>query len=118
MHVSDIVQANLRALETDADDYESVNVGTGRPTSVMDLVGLIARELGTEALDPEVTGTFREGDIRHCFADIQKARALLGYEPRVRVEEGVSEMVEWVRQQEADDRFDIAREELEQKGLA
>ena len=118
IHVSDIVQANLLALETDRADFQAVNVGTGRATSVAELATLIAGELGLADLKPELTGTFREGDIRHCYADIGRARELLGYEPRVALEEGVGALVAWVREQTAEDRFETAREELTRLGLA
>ena len=117
VHVSDIVQANLLALESDAADYEAVNVGTGRPTSIHQLAEMIRDRLGVDA-EPEITGSFREGDIRHCYADIARARDLLGYEPRVRIEDGVEELVGWVRSQEAEDRFETARQELSRLGLA
>ena len=117
IHVSDIVQANIRALENDGADYEAVNVGTGRATSIRELAELIRGELGAEP-EPEVTGSFREGDIRHCYADISKARRLLGYEPTVELRQGVGELVGWVRSQEAEDRFEQARAELVRQGLA
>ena len=117
IHVSDIVQANIRAMETDTADYEAINVGTGRATSIAELAALIGSALGSD-LEPEVTGSFREGDIRHCYADISKARALLEYTPRVDLKDGVRELVEWVRSQAAEDRFDVARAELARQGLA
>lgn len=117
IHVSDIVQANIRALESDGADYQAVNVGTGTPTSIRALGDLIARELGVE-VEPEVTGSFREGDIRHCYADISRARRLLGYEPTTPLEHGVAQLVEWVRAQEAEDRFESAQAELVRMGLA
>jgi len=51
-------------------------------------------------LPPQVTGRYRVGDIRHCFADIERARRLLGYEPRVGLEEGMQELVQWLDEQE------------------
>ncbi len=59
----------------------------------------------------------RVGDIRHCFADIELARDLLGYEPRVSLEDGLTEFTEWIRTQSADDRFDAAAAELASRGL-
>src|SRR6185295_6124953 len=83
VHVSDIVQANLLALETDRADYEALNVGTGQPTTVRGVADAILGALGRADLRPSVLGTFREGDIRHCYADISRARDLLGYAPKV-----------------------------------
>src|SRR5262249_22679742 len=95
VHVSDIVQANLRAMESEGADYQAVNVGTGRPTSVRQVAKLLAEGLGKD-LEPEIVARYREGDIRHCVADISRAQALLGYEPRIRLEEGIPELLRWV----------------------
>jgi len=116
VHVSDIVQANLLALETDRADYEAVNVGTGVPTSINKITGMLSVGLG-KRIDPEIVGKYREGDIRHCYADISKARELLGYEPKVRIEDGIPELLEWVRSQNAEDRVSAAAGELESRKL-
>jgi dTDP-L-rhamnose 4-epimerase len=115
-HVSDIVQANLLALETDRADYQAVNVGTGRATSVLEAARLLAEGLGKD-IEPEVVGKYREGDIRHCVGDITRARELLGYEPKVTLEQGIPELVEWVRRQEATDRVNQATAELAARHL-
>jgi dTDP-L-rhamnose 4-epimerase len=112
VHVSDIVQANLLALETDRADYQAVNVGTGRATSVKQVMKMLAKGLGKQ-IEPEITGKYREGDIRHCVADITRARALLGYEPKVSIEQGIPELLEWVKRQEANDKVAQATAELE-----
>ena len=116
VHVSDIVQANLLALETDRADYEAINVGTGRATSVGEVARLLAEGLGREH-EAEFVGKYREGDIRHCIADITRARELLGYEPRVTLEAGIPELLTWVREQEADDRVAQATSELAARQL-
>ena len=116
IHVSDIVQANLLALEKDTADYQSLNVGTGRATSVRQVAKLLTEGLGKD-LEPEVVGKYREGDIRHCFADISRARKLLGYEPKVTLEQGIPELLGWVREQSAVDRVAQATVELESRQL-
>jgi dTDP-L-rhamnose 4-epimerase len=65
----------------------------------------------------EITGKYRAGDIRHCFADITAARRVLGYEPKVGFAEGFRHLAQWLRQQTAEDRAAKAREELEMYGL-
>ena len=55
--------------------------------------------------------------MRHCYADISKAREKLGFEPRVAFEDGVEDLIEWVRMQQAENRVDLAREELAVRGL-
>jgi dTDP-L-rhamnose 4-epimerase len=58
------------------------------------------------------------GDIRHCFADVSRARALLGYEPMVGFEEGLTELAEWLEGQIAHDRVSEASAELAARGLS
>lgn len=116
VHVSDIVRANLLALETDAADYQAINVGTGRPTSVRAVSDLLAKGLGLD-LEPEIVAKYREGDIRHCVADISKAKSLLGYEPQVSLEQGIPELLSWVRAQAAQDQVESATAELESRQL-
>jgi len=116
VHVSDIVQANLLALETDRADYQAVNIGTGIATSVRQVAELLARGLGKE-IEPEIVSRYREGDIRHCVADISRARQLLGYGPRVQLDQGIPELLKWVSKQEAEDRVSSATTELEARQL-
>ncbi|PYS69441.1 MAG: nucleoside-diphosphate-sugar epimerase [Acidobacteria bacterium] len=116
VHVSDIVQANLLALETDRADYQAVNVGTGVATSVRAVCNLLADGLGLD-IKPEIVGRYREGDIRHCISDITKARKLLGYEPKVSLNQGIPELLTWVRAQAAQDQVVSATAELESRQL-
>ncbi len=116
VHVSDIVQANLLALESDAANYQAINVGTGRAISVGEVSQILAAGLGKD-IEPEYVGKYREGDIRHCVADISKARKMLGYEPKVTLEQGMSELLDWVREQRPDDKVSAATNELVSKGL-
>src|SRR5712691_853508 len=100
VHVGDIVQACRLAMAMPAADYQVFNVGTGQPTSVLRVAELLAHELHWSG-DFEITGKFRAGDIRHCFADITRIRELIGYQPRSTFEDGVGELVAWVREQQA-----------------
>jgi dTDP-L-rhamnose 4-epimerase len=113
IHVSDIVQANLLALESDRADGEVLNVGTGRRTSLLQLTELLLDYLGKRGkVVPEVVHKFREGDIRHCYADISRIRATLDFEPRVPVEKGVEDLVGWARNERPVDRVGEAFAEL------
>ena len=116
VHISDIVQANLLAMDRPEAAGEVFNIGTGTPTSVIRLAGHIAQALSSD-ITPTVVGKYRLGDIRHCVADISRARAVLGFEPRVALTDGIAELMEWVCQQEAEDKVETAVRELEQKGL-
>ena len=109
--VHDIVQANLLALDSDRADYQVLNVGTGRATSIRFIAEVIAEGLGKD-MAPTITEQFREGDIRHCIADISKIRETLGYEPKVRLEDGLVELFDWLGSQSADDRLESASAEL------
>ena len=114
--VSDIVQANLRAMETSAGDYQSFNVGTGQPIGIAALARLLARLLG-KSIEPEIRGEFRKGDVRHCYPDLARIRHALGYEPRVSLEDGLAELARWAREAPAEDRTDKANAELRERGL-
>ena len=83
---------------------------------MLELAERLATVMGVD-VRPEATGKYRVGDIRHCFADISLARELLGYEPRVELEQGVPELVEWLSGRVAIDRVDAAAEELSSRGL-
>jgi len=116
VHVTDIAKANLLALETDRADYQAVNVGTGRATSVKEVSRLLAAGLG-QNVEPEIVAKYREGDIRHCVADISRARRLLGFEPAVTLEQGIPELLSWVKEQAAKDQVEHATAELESRQL-
>jgi dTDP-L-rhamnose 4-epimerase len=115
--VADVARASALALEGGGDGG-TFNVGSGRQYSVAEVARLCARALGREDLEPEITGQYRVGDNRHCFADISAIRSALGYEPSRFLEDGLPELAEWVAGQTAVDRVDTMREELKSRGLA
>jgi len=118
IHVADIVRACVLATEREEADYQVFNIGTGRSLSVRELASILAGELGWHG-EPEVANRYRAGDIRHCFADISRARQLLGFEPCVPFEDGVGELVGWVKTQErVADSVRSAADELAKRGLA
>jgi dTDP-L-rhamnose 4-epimerase len=115
--VYDVAQASRLALEAADVEGEVFNVGSGQSYSVREIAGRLAAVLGREYIAPEITGKYRVGDIRHCFADVSRARRLLGYEPRVKLEDGMAELAEWLEGQAADDRVAQASAELAARGL-
>jgi dTDP-L-rhamnose 4-epimerase len=115
--VRDIVRCCALALEQDGADGRTLNVGTGRPTSVNDVARVIAQGLGKE-IEPEVVNQYRAGDIRHCYADTQLANELLGFRAEIPFEAGMEELLAWLEGQEAADSVDAAREALVARGLA
>ncbi len=98
-------------METDTADFQAINIGTGCPVSVKEIAQLLSKGLGKN-IEPEVVGKYREGDIRHCVGDVTKARELLGYEPKINLEEGLLNLLDWVKEQRADDRVATATAEL------
>jgi len=114
--VSDVARACRLALDAPAAVGYAINVGSGRAFAIEDVAILLATVLGS-TLQPEISGRCRVGDIRHCVADITRARRLLGYTPEVMLEEGIFEIAEWLEGQAADDRVDEARAELVARGL-
>jgi len=113
--VYDVARACRLALESDATGV--ANVGSGRSVTVLEIARLLADALDSDVA-PVVTGKFRTGDIRHCFADVTAAHELLGYASQVELEDGIAELVDWLADQEADDRVEAAHGELEARGLA
>jgi len=91
VHVSDVARANLLALEATSQQAGVYNVSSGRPRTLIDMARLLARAAGPEAPEPEVTGEFRLGDVRHVFADAEKARERLGFVAEVDLETGMRE---------------------------
>jgi dTDP-L-rhamnose 4-epimerase len=114
--VHDVVQANMLAMERSAADGQALNVGSGSPITISEVGRRLAEALGSDIV-PQLTGKYRAGDIRHCFADISAAQELLGYEPKVQFGEGMRELVEWLRLQSAEDKADEAVERLHVYGL-
>ena len=115
--IHDIVRANLLAMDAPASDGQVINIGSGQPVSIRRIAELLAGALGAKGLAPVVTGKYRAGDIRHCFADISKARELLGYEPQVLHEEGFAELAGWLESQKAEDKADTMLQQLAAHGL-
>jgi dTDP-L-rhamnose 4-epimerase len=115
--VHDVARAFALALERDGADGLAVNVGSGESITINALSELLAHTLG-RGVAHEVTGEFRLGDIRHCFADVSLARETIGFEPEVALADGIAELAEWLAGQTAVDRVDEAAAELSRRGLS
>jgi dTDP-L-rhamnose 4-epimerase len=116
--IHDAVDCLVLMLEQPGADFLPVNVGSGEDVTILDIARLLARLLGT-SIEPMVTQTGRKFDIRHNTADITRARTTLGFEPRVTLEQGFNELIEWAKTtpDAAEDFFDRALRELQDKGL-
>jgi dTDP-L-rhamnose 4-epimerase len=117
VHVRDVARATALALESEKAAGQAINVGVGSPLTIAQVAQLLAKQLGLD-IDPEITGKFRAGDIRHCWADPTRAKELLGFTAEISLEAGIAELIDWVSTQSADDRVDNAYAELGQRGLA
>lgn len=115
--VYDVARACRLALEAPIQTTGVFNVGSGQAYKIRDLAHKVAGVLECPHLAPVITGQFRSGDIRHCFADISHARDILGYEPRVDLETGMMDLAQWLRGQTAQDSVMASRVELAQRGL-
>jgi len=114
--VEDIARANLLVATTDKLDGLPVNVGSGRATSVRDLAGIIADQLGI-AIEPLARGEFRPGEIRSLISDISRIRTI-GYEPQTTLEQGIGRYIAWIKTQgTVDDYFSKAEAGLRAKGI-
>ncbi len=115
--VHDVARACSLALTRHESAGYALNIGSGRPYTVRAIAERLARVLGKERLKPQITGKYRMGDIRHCFADITLASKLLGYEPQVTLEQGLEELAGWLEGRMALDRVAQASAELAARGL-
>ncbi|HJV64412.1 MAG TPA: NAD-dependent epimerase/dehydratase family protein [Geomonas sp.] len=115
--VHDVAVACRLALEVDQQQAQVFNIGSGVNINVLEVLGQLCRQLDCEQVVPEITGSYRAGDIRHCFSDITLARTVLGYQPWVRFHEGLAELAQWLEGQIAVDRVSEAHAELAMRGL-
>ena len=116
VYVGDIAEACRLALRSDAAIGRALNIGSGRSVSINQIAKLLADALGV-AIEPEITGECRMGDIRHCFPDISQAHAALGYRPQVSLEDGIAKLVGWLDGRVAVNRVGEAFTALASRGL-
>ena len=116
--IHDVVDCLVLMLEKPGADYLPVNVGSGETVTILDIAKLLARLLGS-SIEPQITQTGRKFDIRHNTADIRRARETLGFSPKVTLDHGFGELIEWAKTTPdvAVDFFDKALKELQDKGL-
>ena len=115
IHVRDLVRGKLLLLDHHDANYGIFNIGTGKPSSILDLAGTLI-ELYGKKFSPDVIYKFRNGDIRDCYADISKIRAL-GFEPELSLKQGLEDLIAWSDTQQAVSRVEDAHKKLVEKGL-
>jgi len=115
--VYDVAAACRLALESPEAAGHALNISSGVAMTVAEAASRTVAALGSANLQPEITGNYRSGDIRHCFADISLAERLLGWQPRVTLEHGLEDLASWLTGQKPLDRGMEARSELAARGL-
>jgi len=118
VNVRDIAQACRLAVEVPEAADQVFNIGSGQHFTICEVADRLGRLLDKEHIDAEITQRYRVGDIRHCYADIARARSVLGYAPQVAFDDGLVELAGWLDGQIATHRGDEAHEELASRGLA
>ncbi len=116
VHVSDVVAGTRAAMDAPGAPGRVFNIATGERLRIRDLASQLAGRIAPE-IEPEITGEFRAGDIRHCFASIEAAREQLGFEATVPLERGLPELADWVAGQSFTDRGEEAIADLRARGL-
>lgn len=114
--VHDVVSAFVLALDTPAAAGHVFNIGSGTPIPIAEIARTLAKLTGS-SLEPKLSGEYRKNDVRHCYADAAKAKKILGWTPKISFEEGMKELVEWGKDQEARDTFAEAEKILKDKNL-
>jgi len=97
-YVDDIITGVRAAIDFDQSNHEVINLGESRTVELKELISLLEQEFGQEAIID--SQPLQPGDVPQTFADVTKARRLLGYNPQTQIEEGIHRFVEWFRGQE------------------
>ncbi|EPE96886.1 NAD-dependent epimerase/dehydratase family protein [Rhizobium grahamii] len=117
IHVRDVARAFRLAYEQKAAAGHVINVGSGNSYTIAQVASLLAEAMDVPEIVPDIMNKARSGDIRNCFADISKARELLGFEPQFRLEHSLGPFADWVKRAGAIDRGAEMKRQLEARGL-
>lgn len=117
VYIEDITDSIILGIENDNANFQSFNVGSGEKIDVLTVANTLKEKYGSN-VNINVSGNYRLGDIRHNLGDLTKIRTLLGYEPKVKFTEGISNFVDWVEKQNIEsDNYEASIEEMKKKGL-
>ena len=115
--ISDVVDATVLGIEKESANNQVFNVGTGVATDVITVATELSNNYGIQ-VPITISGNYRLGDIRHNYADITKARQLLGFDPKISFKEGLKQFTDWVNTQEVEeDKYQQSIDEMKAKGL-
>jgi dTDP-L-rhamnose 4-epimerase len=117
VYIDDVTDSIILGIESDKANFQSFNVGSSEKTDVLTVANTL-KEKYESNININVSGNYRLGDIRHNLGDLTKIRTLLGYEPKVKFNEGISNFVDWVEKQNVEnDTYEASIEEMKKKGL-
>lgn len=118
--IDDVVDATVRCLSPSLNGQHILNVGSGKPTPVIEVANEIVSYLKSES-EIYISGTFREGDIRHNYADLKLVKATIGFTPKWEFKQGLHSFLNWVLSQndipDNTDDYKKSLAELEERGL-
>ena len=115
--IDDVVEATILALEKEEANHQIFNVGSGETTSVSQVANSL-KKLYDSNVNISIGGSFRLGDIRHNYADLNKIKNLLGFTAKFDFQTGISRFADWVKTQEVkEDKYEQSLNELKNKGL-
>lgn len=114
--VHDVVTALIKAMKSAKANYQIFNIGSGKPTSIKKVAKILASLL-KKPIIPEINRSYRKNDIRHCYADIRKAKKILSWKPKVTLKQGFTELITWSETEKTNDLFKKAEKELADKKL-
>ena len=117
VHVEDVARAYLYALEKESANGLALNLGSGNSVSVKEIAETLVTLLKRDDLSVEITGKFRDGDIRNCFADIELIKKKLDWSPNYEFTNGVKTMLPWLAAQEGVELSADSIKELMEQGL-
>lgn len=117
VHVNDVANACRLAMQSPKANGQVLNVGSGNNYTINEIAEKIQVALNKTYLNPEISGKYRVGDIRHCFADLSKTKEVIGFKPQVDINDGIVNLAEWLKTQTADDKVYSMKKELEERGL-
>lgn len=117
VYIEDITDSIILGIERANADFQSFNVGSGEKIDVLTVANTLKEKYNSN-VNINVTGNYRLGDIRHNLGDLTKIKSLLGFEPKVRFVQGISNFVDWVEKQSIEnDNYEASIEEMKMKGL-
>lgn len=117
VYIDDVVRATVACVYSPETDSYAVNVGSNERTSVIQVAQAVNRYFGSQS-KVQVNGAFRDGDIRHGMADLNRAKSLFGYEPQVKFEDGLRNFLAWAEESEPElAGYQRSLEEMRERGL-